>query len=768
MFEGYGDTAETRNANAHRAEDNDFITSQTVNDLELKCKVDVAQLYNRTFVSGSFNSGRRGAVQVSETHAYITLTQMFPPFESRIISISRETCEIDAVVDINDINTEAIKIIALKYPAEYNQVLVDAFERSPTDRLCFSPIVLSGDRIITGDGCINRNLVSSFYQDSLPQANGGPVLGKSYGVTNDERHLLAGNIYILDAATLELLDADRVADAGEAEAFGNTNVFGVVGVPQVVIDDEVDEATYIFVGAHSPNIRLLYTRLDFVLDRAEIGKLNGNRPVNRHAFKRFRLFDNGTIAENWRVYDVPEPLMGGDPNPMNPMLVLANDTSADELNYYGTGFSHSALVDLERRQIGVTGGTAYVMPAEAALFAYLANGTMNAQTGGLGYPTRTHIDWVRLFGNATTSAEQQSIYADFRQTQEDREDGLRLYLNTARYDSLMTDAFAVLDMDTGVVKWIKRRVATNSEASSIGYVISYGSFIDDEDYIKAQYLGASGDHDWDMAAVHVIGEYGPDFYSLGATDGSIQIFDPDTGATVSDTKVLTGQYKGSINSGGTIDDSGNVYFSGQWYRTFDYISDLNHITTFNATTSMIQVVQNPDCRLNFGSSLCTEGKSVEWYSDAFIDTFDDLGNGAGAIYINQDVSLPDSVGLLFKTPVPFAATSLAVTREPPSERNSGINPSNPPYLGESVLTSVNDVLIATSQYGNIQLWDATTMTPIRIIDLLPDVVGLPGHPGYLTCSNGVAIAGKELWFTCGGNFAEQGSGPGAFVYSYSV
>lgn len=770
VFEGYGDTAEAGNANIRRAEDNEFITSETVDDLELKCKVDIAALYNETFLFGyRFNQGRYGVVQVSETHSYITIgvpDTVNLSKQSKIVAINRETCEIDAVVNITDINTQAVKLIAQKYPGEYNLAEVDAFQRSVDDGLCFSPIVLFGNRIITGDGCIDPNFFRAPYYDSLPQANGGPILGKSWGITNDNRHLLAGNLYVLDATTLELLDADRVADAGEAAAFGNCNVNGIVGVPQVVADEEVDEANYIFVGTHTPTIYDAYTRLDRISARMTIGKLNGNRPTSRNTFKRFHLYDNGTVSETWRIYDTPEPLMGGDQHPMNASVILANDTVADELNYYGSGFAYSALVDLERRQAVVTGGTAFVMPKEAAIAAFLATGTGNPQTGGFGYPNRTHTDWTRLFAAATTSAEQHSIYADFVQTQVDRETAVRLYVNTDRYDAFLADCLAVVDIDTGTIKWTKRRVATNSDASEFLFEFYLGVDFDSEEYIKAQYLGASGDHDWNLSPVHVIGEYGPDFYALGAKDGSIQIFDPDTGAVASDTKVLTGQWTGSINTGGTIDDGGNVYFSGQWYRTLNYLSDLSHITTFNETTSEITFEDNPNCPILDGPSACVDS-DYDWYSNAFIDTFDDLLNGAGAIYLNQDIAMPEGVGLLLKSPVPYAANVLAVTRDPPGQRTVGGVSMDPPLLGEAVLTSVNDVLIATNQFGTIQLWDATTMEPIRVLDLLPDVAVLPGHPGALSCSNGVAIAGKEIWFACG-DISLNGSGPGAFVYSYSV
>lgn len=768
IFEGYGDTPEAGNANIRRAESNEFINSQTVPDLQLKCKVDVASIYNLTYLPGSqFNGGRRGMVQVSETHSYLTLgsIDVLGFYVSYLIAINRETCAIDAVVSINDVNSQAVARLAQKYPSEYDQGAVDAFQRDPADGFCFSPIVLSGNRIITGDGCTHPGFFSDAYYDSRPQANGGPVLGKSWGVTTPERHLLGGNVYVLDATTLQLLDADRVVDAGEAEAVGNVNVNGVVGVPQVVVDDEVDEATYVVVGSHAPTIFGIWTRLDRNAARREVGKLNGNRPTNRNSLKRFRLYDNGTIVENWRVYDTPQPLMGGDPHPMDAMLVLANDTEADELNYYGSGFAHSAAADLDRRQLIVTAGTAYLMPGEAAVAAYLARGTWNAQTGGLGYPKCTHTEWTRLFASAVTTEQQQSLYADFKQTQVNREEGLRLLLNNERYDEVLLDSVAVLDLDDGSIKWTKRRVATNSEAAATNWVESYGVAFDSEDYVKAQYLAGSGDHDWDMAAVHVIGDSGPDFYSLGATDGSIQILDPDTGSVVSDIKVLTGQWAGSINTGGTIDDAGNVYFSGQWHRTLNNLSDLNHITKINRTTVEIQVDENANCPLD-ASSTCVDSDSL-WYSNAFVDTFNDLGNGAGGVYINQEVPLPDSVGLLFSAPVPYAATALAVTRDPVGERNAFPGSTDPPLLGEAVLTSVNDVLIATHIYGNIQFWDMTTMTPIRIIDLLPDVQAIPGHPGHVTCSSGVAVAGREVWFACG-EVGLNGSGPGAFVYSYSV
>jgi outer membrane protein assembly factor BamB len=760
VYEGYGDSQYASAANLRRADDNDAIDSSTIGNLTQKCKVNIANLFGLDY----FNTTRMGGgslstMQVSETHAYTyfydtrVTGEILEPVLSSVISINRDTCAVDWIANITDVSTKAAKILLAKYPDDYNATLVETFVRSDTDGPCFSPITLYKDFIITGDGCIGNYFFSDAYYESRPQDNGGPILGKTWGITKNERHHMNGHIYVLNAKTGDLLDADRLADSCESEAQGYCGVEALGRMTQVVYD-EVDDATYVFAGTSNPFRRGKYTRIDNDEERFNIGILNGNREVRKGGIlKRFRLYPDGTIEETWRTYGSPPALFAGDQNPYNASHVFATDDEAEQYNYHNDGLWSIPMIDLDRRHVCISGGNGLMMPAEMIITAVNATGTFNPIDGSQGYPHRTYLDWMTLFNAATTVKEQTALYNDFKQTQKDRLAAMSAVPGN-RFDDYFANSFTVLDFDTGTRKWQHKRIMTDTWISLTRQLHTFSS-LEPYPYQRALYLGGGGDQDYPMGGLHIMPtEGGDDYYIVAAKDGSVQIFDPDTGDVIADTKHLIGQVFGAINYGGTVDNNWNMHFNGAWHRILEFLGDIAHISKFNATTGEITVDPNPEC--TFPWDLCLTNGT--WHSNAFLDTFDDLGGGAGQFYLNQDTELPLGAGLLFKVNVPNANIAITASREDTDERIGA--------TGHAVLTTVNDILIATNHMGRIEFWDPVSMQKIMEIDLLPDVAGLPYHPGRLVCENGVAPAGNEIWFTCGGNF--PGEGPGAFVYSYSV
>lgn len=763
-YEGHGDTMFAADSNLRRATQNVEINSETVEGMTQKCKINIAALFGLDFLQDiRMGGGPLSTMQLSETHAYMYIynpNDTDEPIVSTLIAMNRATCEIAWTRNITDVSTEAAGKLLAKFPDQYNAALVEAFERPVSDNVCFSPIALYKNYLFSGTGCTGNRLFSDDYYDSRPQANGGPILRHTWGITNDDRHWMNGQVFVFDATTGELLDADRLADSGEVEAQGYCNVDAVVRMPQIAEDE--DGTIYAVYGSSHPSRRGRYTPIDNNEERYNIAIANGNREVRKGGvLKRFKVTANNMLEETWRMYGSPLALFAGDINPMNPMEIFANDSRAEEYNFHNDGLWANPMIDMDRRQIGVSGGNGLFMPAELIIAAHTANGTVDAKTGAQGYPSRTYREWEEIYGNATSFDEMQSIYRDFVQSQKDRLAAMEAIPGNRR-NEFYANSFIVVDFDTGAQKWKYTRLPSDTWIALTQQLYTFES-LDPYPYLKAQYLGGGGDHDYPMGALRVVtNDDGRDYYVIAAKDGSVQSFDPVTGELISNTKTMPGQVPGGINYGGTIDENGHIYFSGAWRRLLEFLADMGHVTTYNTTTGEITVTPNPDCPNPFfvpeENPPCLTA-DTQWFSQSLIDVFDDFGNGENALYLNQNAAVPDGAGTFLKVQVPQLVIDATAIREPANERVG--------TSGHVILTSVNDIVFVTNSFGSIETWNPVTMTKIQEWDVSGDVVGLPGHPGLLTCDNGVAVAGKEVWFTCGGA-GFSGNGPGAFVYAFSL
>ena len=762
VYEGYGDTPLTADSNLRRASDNTEINSETVENMTQRCKVDIAAEFGLDYLPDTrMGGGPLSTIQLSETHAYMFSYDpnvTTDPIVSSLFAIDRESCEITWKRNITDVSTEAAKMLLAKFPSEYNPALVETFVRPVSDNTCFGPITLYKNYLFTGTGCTGNHFFTDAYYNSRPQANGGPILGHTWGITNDNRHWMNGQIFVFDATTGQLLDADRLADAGEVEAQGYCNVETVTRMPKVIEDE--DGTIYALYGSSHPFRRGRYSPIDNNETRYTTAIANGNREVRKGGvLKRFVITAGNKLEETWRAYGSPTALFAGDVNPLNPMQVFATDSEAEEYNYHNDGLWATPMVDMDRRQVGVSGGNGLFMPAELIIAAYTAVGTADPVTGAQGYPARTYKEWQDIFGVSSSYDETQAIYRDFVQSQNDRFAAMAAVPGSRR-EQFYANAFVVLDFDTGAVNWQYQRLASDTWISLTGQLFTFND-INDYPYIKAQYLGGGGDHDYPMGALRIImNEDGLDYYVIAAKDGSVQAFNPDTGDIVSNTKTMPGQVPGGINYGGTTDGNGHVFFSGAWRRQLEFLADMAHISSYNDMTQEITVLPNPNCPNiiyePFGPCLTAQ---TPLYSQSLIDVYDDYGNGDNTLYINQNKEVPTGAGTFLKVQVPQLVLDATAVREPANERTG--------TSGHVVLTSVNDVIFLTNAYGRIETWDPVTMTRIQEWDISGDVIALPGHPGLLICDNGVAIAGKEVWFVCGGA-GFSGDGPGAFMYSYSL
>lgn len=762
VYEGYGDIPLATDANLRRVVENTEIDSETVETMTQKCKINIAAVFGLDYLPDvRMGGGPLSTMQLSETHAFMYFYDpnvTTDPIVSSLFAINRDSCEIAWMRNITDVSTQAAKILLEKFPGEYNPLLVETFERPVSDNTCFGPITLYKNYLFTGTGCEGNHFFADGYYDSRPQANGGPILGHTWGITNDDRHWMNGQVFVFDATTGELLDADRLADAGEVDAQGYCNVEAVTRMPKVVEDG--DGTIYAIYGSSHPFRRGRYSPIDNNETRYITGIANGNREVRKGGvLKRFMVTANNKLEETWRKYGSPAALFAGDVNPLNPLQVFATDSEAEKYNYHNDGLWATPMVDMDRRQIGVSGGNGLFMPAELIIAAHTAVGTVNPVTGAQGYPSRTYKEWQDVFGASVSYYDTQAIYRDFVQSQSDRFAAMTA-LPGSRREEFYANSLVVLDFDTGAVNWEYQRLATDTWISLTGQLYTFGD-IDDYPYIKAQYLGGGGDHDYPMGALHITtNEDGRDYYVIAAKDGSVQSFDPDTGNLISNTKTMPGQVPGGINYGGTTDGDGHVFFSGAWRRQLEFLADMAHISSYNSTTQEITVVPNPDCPNliyePFGPCLTAQ---TPLYSESLIDVYNDYGNGENTLYLNQNKQVPNGAGTFLKVQIPQLVLDATAVREPLLERTG--------FSGHVVLTAANDVIFLTNAYGRIETWNPVTMTRIQEWDVSGDVIGLPGHPGLLGCDNGVAIAGKEVWFTCG-SAGFSGNGPGAFVYSYSL
>lgn len=758
---GLGDTPEVSLANLRRAENNAYLNSKSVLNLTLDCKIDIAGLFDLDYLKEvRFNGGPLGTMQASKEHVYGFLYN--PNGEagtgdkiSIVFAIRRSDCVVEWYTNILDVSTQAAKILAKKFPGQYDDAAIATFQRDVNDDACFGPIAVHGDYIFTGDGCTGNALFSDEYYNSRPQANGGPILGASWGVTNQERHLLNGKIYVLNRHTGKLVDADRLVDSGEVEAQGYCNPEGVTRMMTPYTDPRTGEM-FMLAGVSNPGRRGKWTRIDTNETRFHIGILNGNRETRKGGvLKRFRVSPSGQLTEMWRRYGSPKALFAGDVNPFNASHVFATDDEAETMaNYHCDGlWGQRLLVDLKRNKVVVPGGNGLFMPAILIKEAHLASGTLNAVTGGQGYPLRVYREWIEAFDAVTSADEIAAVYEDFKQTQIDMIAAM-VAIPGNRFIEYFANSITTLDLDTGATIWQHKRVATDTWISLSFQAFTFTHL---DDYQKSMYWGGGGDQDYPMGPLRISNPVtGEDYYMVSAKDGSTQIFHPDTGAIINDVKGVPGQVPGGINYGATSD--GRFYYTtGSYKRLIEFLSDLNHITTYNQTSGEITVLPNYNCAV---PGPCDVGQGP-WFSDAFVDTYNNLGGGAGRFYGELNTHIPDHANLILKLDAYTGNIAAMASRE-----NVGVDPVI--AAGHTLLTSANDVLFATNPAGLFEVWNANTMQRLWWYNATADVASLPGHTGKLAASTPMIPVGNEVW-TCAGEAGFWGNDFwGKYCYKFSV
>jgi len=808
-FSGLGENGGLDNTRS--SQNNKYINSGSVVNLNLKCKFDVAALENRTFLEGVRIMGPLSILQSDNKRVYGfygSLLSGNQPVQdddiSGLFAVNRADCSLAWHVKARDISTQAAKILLEKFPGEYDPVAVENFVRPEGEHTCFGPIALQGDYIFTGDGCSGNFFFTDNYYASLPQANGGPILGKTWGVTTATRHWLHGQVWVINKANGKLAAVDRVGDAGEEAAQGYVNPFIQTRMMTPFVDP-VDGQTYVITTVSHGARQGKYTRIDDDESRVQIGILNENREVRKGGcIKKFLVEAQGgkiDLKEVWRYYGNPPMLFAGDTNPYNITTNFTSDEDAEQRNYHGDGiWAQRPLVDLELRQVVISGGNGLQIPAEIITAARTAMGTTDPATGAQGYPGRSYRQWYLLFNEATSVEAIEKLYQDFVQTQKDSV-AAALAISGSRLEEYAATALVAIDIDTGARKWYFRKTASDTwfslslQAQTFSEVPLFNHF---------QYLGGGGDHDYGMGPIKIKDPAtGKFFYVCLAKDGSIQAVNAASGEVLYSHKLMHSGMDGGFNYQASFDGR-HIYAGTQYTRGLDFLGDKNHDTQFNTTSgepffTVIEqfpfkkktvdriakhiVSQKPyrDLINHAITRLAGEGRtgwqsnhvarmpiempdifgniSCNWYTNELTDTFNDKGGGAGQFYNNLESQLEFQQGTIVKIDAYTGKAVNYATRMPAS---------GPFPNGNALVTTVNDVVLASSQQGQFQAWDAKTLTPLWTYDVNADVTGLPGYPSPVAVVSNPPIAvGNEVWATHG-EFGFWGNYPGKYLYCFDV
>lgn len=766
VYEGLGDIPSTSVGSLRRATDNHELSTKTIENLKLKWKYDVAQLYPGAEFVASRIVGPLSTPQVDEETVYFNVGSNWsagPAQDSFIVAVDRETGKEKWRVSYYQISTQAQYNLAKKYPLEYD--IPAGWKRSQAFPTSFTPLCIIGDYIITGDSTDTPELKTTDYFASLPQANGGPILRQYWGVTNQNRQELRTSIFVLNKHTGKFVDSDRFGDSGEAAAQGYCNVNCALRMP-TAYKDPADGHYYVAAGCSITRQAIIWTNRDVNIAQRNAGIANGNRVTSTQRITLFNLSKEGKLSEKWRWYGTPKQLFAGDKNPYTGAVFLT-DSEADDYNYHYDGtWGQRPTIDFCRRQIIVPNGNGHFMPTEDIQAGMTAPGTMNPVTGAQGYPQRNNLEWVKLYHNAANNAEVQKIYLDYRQTQQDRINGIFSQPGT-RAAEYFGNAIAAIDIDTGKTRWKYWRTPVDTWQGSdtpneIAWV-TYFNFPDANNsltnYMGWQLAGAGGDVDFGMSPLHVMNQAkGLDIYVACGKDGSMQGLNPDTGEELWTTKVGMQTASGALNYGATSDGD-FIYANVGNNFLFDAVVVVNNNVGIvqQPDDSWIPAATSPYLNPNFSYL------NMKWYANRYVDTLNELGGGAGKLYQNQNIVIPAGQSYLVKVDATTGSLMLEAPTLPPQSVFSGL-PSVP-------VTSANDLLFAAnSAGGEMVIYNTANLNRVFSYDVNEDVLSLPGYPSASAiCDSPMVPAGRDI-FSGQGDFNQQFQfvGPGRYFYCFTI
>lgn len=751
-------------------QNNDSINSGTVGNLRLKYKYDAGSLFGLT--GGLANKriiGPQGTPQVDNERVYFNAG-------NKIICLDRPTGNTLWIADYLDMSTLAQKKIATKYPSEYNLNIVNNYTRSGvTD---FAPLTVFEDYVITGDSAnvagnslLPELLTPSFF-NSRPQANGGPILGPSYGITNNERHLLRNSIILLCKYTGKFIDADRYSDSGELQAQGYCNIQCILRMPTAYKD--CHNKMYIIAGCSIFAYNVKYTMWDSNPNDMDIGLLNNNRPtqkggrVTKFIINKNPVNGETTLSEAWRYYTVPKMLFKGDANPYTGEI-FKTDAEAEEYNYHFDGvWGMRPTVDLSRRQVVFGTANGRQMPKEDLVAAYSSVGTINYSNGGIGYPSRSHAEWMAALGQVNSFEDIKQYSNDWRQTQLDKINAI-MSLGGTRYDEYMANSIVCLDIDTGKRKWYFRNIATDTFASFTFQLVN-PTFYNPPNVdrlaplMKYQYMGESNDSDYGTSVVHVKSK-SDDFeiYIAAGKDGTVQGFDPDTGKLLWYTRAGWPTATGAFNYAITTDEN------------FVYGMVINTETELGQ--NVYNIKYDPELSPPVSITLNSNAPpSRTWYSDYFVDNWNIFGNGSNIIYQNQNVAINGRLKYIVKIDVRTGKLVL-----------TGLVNGNTPVQSalNGQVASVSDLLlVAGGTSGKVYAFNTKNFEPKFEYNAFADVQpsyaqaaldpGFPQSTGaaalnlnFLECATSPIVAGNEMYFPGSGDTLITFS-PSKFFYCFTL
>ena len=449
------------------------------------------------------------------------------------------------------------------------------------------------------------------------------------------------------------------------------------------------------------------------------------------------------------------------------------DSAAEEYNNHLDGiWGQRPNIDFCRRQIFIASGNSKFSTIEDIQAGLLAPGTPNPATPGQDYPRLNYYGWNEIYKTQTSLADIQANYNIYYQSQRDRAANMKLTPGTRSQD-FCHDALIALDMDSGKKNWMWQRVPLESWASVAGYVPADATgFKDLPLYLRWQFAGDNNDLEFGTSGVHVCNpEKNLDLYVAVGKDGSMQGLDPSDGDIMWNSKVAGDSASGGLNYGATTDEV-SVYAVAQNDRT---LSQVFGISTLNNNTILDEVQPGVYEPQMIPSTWPNDRQVLPFYSNTFVDNFNQLGGGAGKFYPNQNVEIPYDQGFIVKVDAATGvklldATVMAPDTAPVIPPDPVFYPTGVPIIYNGTITSVNDVIFSANMIGSeLVAYDSSTLKRIWNYNAYDDVKDVPGYPAdFLSCLVPIVPAGKQI-FTGQGELGTLFSNtPGKWFYCFEL